>query len=113
MIYPVLSQRSACGVMRAKTRTSAASVRSLGVTAGRHERTGFPVQYAEDAGWYRIERGVLFSFSFFLSFLSFFFFFLLRGVREGCAYLGKSVVCYSGEMLHKVQKILHTIFLAL
>ena len=49
------------------------------------------------------------SFLFFL----FFFFFLLRGVREGCAYLGKSVVCYSGEMLHKVQKILHTIFLAL
>ena len=104
MVYPVLSQRSACGVMRAKIRTSAASVRRLGVTAGSHERTGFPVQYAEDAVWYRIKRRVLFSFS---------FFFLLRGVREGCAYLGKSVVCYSGEMLHKVQKILHTIFLAL
>lgn len=30
-----------------------------------------------------------------------FLFFLLRGIREDSAYLGKSVVCSSGEMLHK------------
>ena len=50
--------------MRAKIRTSAASVRGLGVIEGSQERRGFPMQYAEDAVWYRIKRRVLFFFLF-------------------------------------------------
>lgn len=73
----------------------------LGVIEDSQERIGF-CSNIEDAVWYRIKRRVLF----------FFLFFLLRGIREDSAYLGKSVFAPLERCsINQVWKILHTVFL--